>query len=403
MSSSEFASEAELEQTRCVDLSLSWACNARCAFCSQDPGRRARPGLDERAAASHIWAAWRDGFRRLGFSGGEPTVEPALERLVALGRRVGFRSVRLQTNGLRLASEDYARRLLDAGLTTARLSAHGLGPVHDALVGVPGAAERQREAARLLRRLGARLGVNMVLTRPALPGLLAACAAWLDAGVTSLTLIYPRLEGAMAEAAGTLAPRYAELAGPLEAVFALFEREGLEAPLLLHFVPCLFPGLESRMLGWHRFDARVVEPDGRVGDLDLTVAASKERPDSCAPCAYRGRCPGVDRAYLGRFGTAEFVPRAARAPTRARPPSCDPGRRLLTENELCVLRLLAAGPLDTDGLIAAAGRTPLCQDCRGGHIVLDAAERLVLMGRARRERRRGRYWWTGIDDGQEGG
>lgn len=400
MSSSDFVPESELEQTRCVDLSLSWACDARCAFCSQDPGRRGRPGLGERAAAAHIWAAWRDGFRRLGFSGGEPTVEPALERLVAVGRRAGFRSVRLQTNGLRLAEERVARRLVEAGLTTVRLSAHGVPAVHDALVRVPGAAARQKAAAALLRRLGVRLGVNMVLTRPALGGLADAVGSWLDAGITSFTLIYPRLEGAMAASAERLAPRYAELEGPLEAVFARLEREGLEPPLLLHFVPCLFPGLETRMLGWHRFDARVVEPDGRVGDLDETVAASKARPAACAPCAYRERCPGVDRAYLARFGAGELSPRAARAPSRARPPSRDAARARLTENELCVLHLLAAGPLDTDALLERAGGTPLCQDCRGGHAVLDAAERLAAMGRVARRRRRGRYVWSLPDGGQ---
>ncbi|TBR21813.1 radical SAM protein [bacterium] len=395
----DFVSEAVLEQTRCVDVSLSWACNARCRFCSQDPARRPHPGLAERDAARHIWAAWRDGYRRLGFSGGEPTVDPGLERLVALGRRAGFRSIRLQSNGLKLADADYAGLLVDRGLTTVRLSVHGAPSDHDALVGVLGAAALQRRAARVLRSLGCRLGVNMVLTRPALAGLEAGVAEWLrEGGVTSFTLIYPRFEGAMAAEAAALAPSFSELAGPLERVMRLLEAEGLEPPLLLHFTPCLLPGYESRMLGWHRFDARVVEPDGRVSDLDESVAASKEFPERCAACAYRARCPGVDRAYLARFGAGEFAPRAARAPSRVRGPSVDPGRRLLTENELCVLRLLSGGALGTEAFLRRAERTPLCQDCRGGQSVTDAAERLVRMGRVRRTFRKGRYEWSAVPD-----
>lgn len=401
MAGADFVSEAVLEQTRCVDVSLSWACNARCRFCSQDPARRPRPGLSARAATAHVLKAWRDGYRRLGFSGGEPTVDPGLERLVAVGRKAGFRSVRLQSNGLRLADPAYARRLVALGLSTVRLSVHGVPETHDALVGVPGAAARQRRAAANLRELGCRLGVNMVLTRPALPGLEAAVSDWLrDAGVTSFTFIYPRLEGAMAGELDALAPRFSEAAGPLERVFRLFEAEGLEAPLLLHFTPCLMPGLESRMLGWHRFDARVVEPDGRVSDLDVTIAASKEFPAACGACAYRPRCPGVDRAYLDRFGDAEFRPLLARLPSRVRPPTDDPGRRFLTDNELCVLRVLAGGALPTAALLERAADTPLCQDCRGGQSILDAAERLARMGRVARRRRRGRYEWSAADGGQ---
>lgn len=400
MPEADFVSEAVLEQTRCVDVSLSWACNARCRFCSQDPARRPRPGLPEREAVRHLWAAWRDGYRRLGFSGGEPTVDPGLERLLAVGRRAGFRSVRLQTNGLRLASQEYARRLVDCGLTTVRLSVHGAPRDHDALVGVPGAAARQRRAARLLRRLGCRLGVNMVLTRPALGGLEAGVAQWLREGVTSFTLIYPRLEGAMAAEAATLAPSFTELEGPLQRVLRLLEAEGLEPPLLLHFTPCRLPGYEDRMLGWHRFDARVIEPDGRVSDLDEAVAASKRFPERCSACAYRPRCPGVDRAYLDRFGAGEFVPREQRLPSRVRPPTDDPGRRMLTENELCVLHLLSGGPLGTEAFLRRAAQTPLCQDCRGGQAVLHAAECLARMGRVRRTWERGRYVWSVPDTGQ---
>jgi MoaA/NifB/PqqE/SkfB family radical SAM enzyme len=401
MDAADFVSEAVLEQTRCVDVSLSWACNARCRFCSQDPARRPRPGLSARDAAAHVLKAWRDGYRRLGVSGGEPTADPGLERLVAVGRKVGFRSVRLQSNGLRLADAAYARRLVELGLSTVRLSVHGVPDTHDALVGVPGAASRQRRAAENLRELGCRLGVNMVLTRPALPGLEAAVSDWLHgAGITSFTFIYPRFEGAMAGELDSLAPRFSEAAVALERVFRLFEAEGLEAPLLLHFTPCLMPGLESRMLGWHRFDARVVEPDGRTSDLDEAIAAAKGFPAACAACAYRARCPGVDRAYLARFGDAEFRPLAARPPSRVRPPTDDPGRRLLTDNELCVLRVLAAGPQFTEGLLARAADTPLCQDCRGGQSVLDAAERLARLGRVARRRHRGRYEWRAADGGQ---
>lgn len=403
MAAEPFVSEDVLEQTRCLDVSLSYACNARCRFCSQDPARRGEAALPLRRAARRIHEAYAAGFRRLGFSGGEPTAAPDLARLIAFGRRTGYRSVRLQTNGLRLADERYARALAEAGLTTARLSIHGVPEVHDGLVGVPGAHARLEAAARNLRRLGLRLGVNVVLTRPALEGLPELCERWLVAeGLTSFTFIRPLAYGAMAGEAAALEARCSELASAMEGVCRVFEREGLEPPLLLHFTPCLLPGRESRMLGWHRFDAWTVEPDGTVSDLDENVSRVKGRPDSCAGCVYEARCPGIDRGYLARHGAAEFRPAARKAPARGGPPSTDPRRRLLTENELCVLSMLRRGALDTEALLTLAEAAPLCQDCRGGAAILAAAERLERMGRLRRVRRGGRYLWDSVDPRQEG-
>ena len=402
MGAEPFVSEDVLEQTRCLDVSLSYACNARCRFCSQDPARRGEAGLPLRKAARRIHEAYAAGFRRLGFSGGEPTAAPDLARLIAFGRRTGYRSVRLQTNGLRLADARYAQALAEAGLTTARLSVHGTPEVHDSLVGVAGAHERLEKAAENLRGLGLRLGVNVVLTRACLQGLGELCERWLlSKGLTSFTFIRPLAYGAMAAHTAELEARCGELAAAMERVCRLFEREGLEPPLLLHFTPCLLPGRETRMLGWHRFDAWTVEPDGTLGDLDENVARVKGRPDTCAGCAYEERCPGVDRGYLERHGSGEFRPLPRRAPSRGGPPSSDPRRRLLTENELCVLSLVGRGPLDTDGLMTLAEAAPLCQDCRGGAAVLAAAERLLRMGRVRRVRRGGRYLWTAVDRRQE--
>ncbi|MFH1724378.1 MAG: radical SAM protein [Elusimicrobiota bacterium] len=385
-----------LEQTRCLDISPSNACNARCLFCSQDDGDREMGRLDPAATARHIYWAFRNGYRRLGLSGGEPTLLPELPRLIRFARKVGFHSIRLQTNGIRLADASYAQRLVEAGLSTVRFSVHGHeAGLHDGLVGIPGAFKSALSAIGNMRRLRCRLGLNIVLNadnHAFLPEFFELFLRRLE--ITNFMVIYPLYDGNMGREADRMGFRLSEALPSLEKAFRLFEEEGLEPPLLLHFTPCLLPGYESRMLGWYRFEARVVEPDGRGKDLDEAVRSRKLRPSSCEGCAYRPRCPGVDRGYLDRYGAAEFRPLAQRAHARTRPPSDDPRRRILTENERCVLGILSTGPRPTDDLLSAAVDTPLCQDCRGGPAVLQAAERLARMGRIRRSWSGGKYLWT---------
>ncbi|MCJ7614246.1 radical SAM protein [Candidatus Bathyarchaeota archaeon] len=63
----------------------------------------------------------------LQFSGGEPTIRKDLFELIQKAKELGFHHVEVNTNGLRLAqSVDFARGLLEAGVSTVYLQFDGL-------------------------------------------------------------------------------------------------------------------------------------------------------------------------------------------------------------------------------------------------------------------------------------
>jgi uncharacterized radical SAM superfamily Fe-S cluster-containing enzyme len=65
----------------------------------------------------------------LQFSGGEPTVREDLFELIRAAKKLGFRHVEVNTNGIRLAhSVEYCRRLIEAGMSTLYLQFDGLTP-----------------------------------------------------------------------------------------------------------------------------------------------------------------------------------------------------------------------------------------------------------------------------------
>lgn len=392
------ASPAMLDETRCLDLSVSYACNAKCLFCSQDfAWRREDPrGLGLRESAKKIWQGYQAGYRKLAISGGDPTVLPYLDRLVRFAQKTGFQAIRLQSNGIRLADEGYVARLMNAGLTTVKLSIHGHNAaIHDRLVAVPGAFAACLKAIKVLRSHHCRLGINIVLNSENYRHLPEFFEFFIhEAGITTFTIIYPLYSGNMVVEADRIGVPIEATVPFVRRGLRIFERLGLELPTLLHFLPCLLPGYEERMIGWHRYNAQVVEPDGAARDLDLSVKRHKTLLDTCDACVYQRRCPGIDKKYLERFGPSAFSPVTERAPSRVAPPSRDPRRAVLTENERCVLALLERGPLTTGRLLEAARNFPLCQDCRGGAAIAMAAEWLCQMGRVMRERVEGRYIWT---------
>jgi len=388
------------EGSRCFDMVLNYACNARCLFCSQHPEwRKASCTLPFARAVEHIYASYQNGYRRLGFSGGEPTIRRDLVKLIALARRIGYSYIRIQTNGLRIADFAYARSLVDAGLNFVKFSIQGHRPeLHDRLVRVPGAFDRCLRSIENLKKLKAGIGVNIVLNRWNYRQLPDFCRFFLrDLEISNFVIIAPLYEGAMRENSSRIGVRLTELAPYVRAAYEVFAEIGFPTPLLLlHFTPCVLPGYERQMLGWSAFNTTVVNPDGERKDLDAAVQNHTLKADSCRRCVYNARCLGVDRSYAELFGLAEISP-LAKVPRSPEGLGAAQGRPrpVMTDNERCVLEVLkTAGPLDTKRFLAAAEAIPLCKDCRDENAVLVAAETLVRMGLVQRAFRDGKYRWS---------
>ena len=70
-------------------IKLGYRCNNDCLFC-ECRSRRDLPPVGKRKLAEKIQLAGRLGFKRVVFTGGEPTLNPDLPHLVALTRRLGM-------------------------------------------------------------------------------------------------------------------------------------------------------------------------------------------------------------------------------------------------------------------------------------------------------------------------
>ena len=101
-------------------------CNLSCSYCFASSG----PGGDHRSTdeVDALLDTVADaGGRPIQFSGGEPTVRDDLPELVERARGRGIDHVEVNTNGIRLATEEgYAAALADAGVTAIYLQFDGL-------------------------------------------------------------------------------------------------------------------------------------------------------------------------------------------------------------------------------------------------------------------------------------
>ena len=111
-------------------ISVTDRCNFRCVYCMPLEGLEWLPKSDI-LSYEEITAVVRQlaplGLRRLRITGGEPTIRPDLDRLVAMLKAVpGVEDIALSTNGVRLPA--MAQALVAAGLDRVNISIDSLRP-----------------------------------------------------------------------------------------------------------------------------------------------------------------------------------------------------------------------------------------------------------------------------------
>ena len=308
------------------ELFLNYACQAKCAFCYNPPitDELLRRELSFAQAAEALYAAARGGARRLNLHGGEVTLRDDLPKILRLARKVGFEQITLVTNGVRLGDARYAKSLVAAGVTHARLSIHAPeAAVHDAIVEVPGAFDRCLRAVGHLKKLGVPVGFNYVLIRRNLALLPAFLKRFVvDGGRDDVIVYFPHERGMMALNADEIAVSYSDARASLLKSASLLDAAGkLSALLVANVPPCAAPELADLLLDWERSPgeaaAAMLGPEGRASDLNAMKDGQKSAIPACRACALRERCRGVEGEYVRRFGDGEFRALAAVPPALA--------------------------------------------------------------------------------------
>lgn len=127
-------------------------CNNNCLFCMESRAQQMHvPSLD---AARRIFKKVRQRVDAILFTGPDPTVNLHLARYLLCASQMGYKHLRLVTNGRMLHYFDYARSLFKSGLTEINISLHGSRPsVHDALSRTPHSFEETLEGCKNLMKL----------------------------------------------------------------------------------------------------------------------------------------------------------------------------------------------------------------------------------------------------------
>lgn len=329
-----------------IEINLGMVCNNRCVFCANAQVRPAqRRWVARDQVVAEIERAAAQGYRALGFLGGEVTLYPHAAEVVRMARDLGFGRIALCTNGRRLARPAVLDALLDAGATRFTLSVHSHeAEIEDRLNARKGAfAEKLAGIDNLVRASAAGRLPDGVSINSCIHGdnydRLAAMAGFFHArGIRDMRFNFIRPEH---RAVGNveLVPRLSECIP--EALRLLREnRRRLGMTITFGDIPlCLWPApflADTAVARQHIGELRDLDTDVaefrdpkapfRFNWRHLRTTTLKTYVPACKACAARGPCEGPWTKYVELHGATEFRPIALRpqlpavAPAR-RPPS----------------------------------------------------------------------------------
>lgn len=142
-----------------LSIETGFSCNALCGFCPQ-LGYRGKqsgglePDLSTEEIRERIRFGARNGYRQIGFSGGEPTIRKDFIDLIAYARSQGFRLIAVTTNGMMMGYPAFAAACVRAGLNSINLSINGhTARLHDAMMRTPGSFDQAMKALDNLKIL----------------------------------------------------------------------------------------------------------------------------------------------------------------------------------------------------------------------------------------------------------
>ncbi|MCA1949389.1 MAG: radical SAM protein [Treponema sp.] len=192
-----------------AELALTYRCNNACRFCYAGCGlpngtsaAEAQHPEQDTAAYKRIIDIFADQAQVpfFSFTGGEPTLRPDLEELIAYARTKNL-VTNLVTNGT-LITEERAQALKAAGLGSAQVSVEGpRADVHDSLVGSHSSFDATLRGIAALQRAGIPTQTNTTITRdnidliPLMPAFLSG----LGVERFAMNLFIPTIPGAEAD------------------------------------------------------------------------------------------------------------------------------------------------------------------------------------------------------------
>lgn len=132
-----------VDENQILLVMTGFSCNDNCIMCSTKPKSLDFPDRSTKEIISDLINGRKQGYVRIEFTGGEPTIRKDILYLVKKARDLGYRDIGLSTNGRMLSYDKFSKAIYNNGLRRINVSLYGYNSkTHDSITRTPRSFEQ---------------------------------------------------------------------------------------------------------------------------------------------------------------------------------------------------------------------------------------------------------------------
>lgn len=305
------------------EIYLGYACNRACRFCFVEKKDKARYKtiIPFRKICGQLLSAYQSGFRSVSFLGGEPTVYADLPKLILTARKIGYTSIVIFSNGLKLSDKKYIKLLYDSGLNGINLNLPACEEESfNYLTNSSDGFKKAISAVKNIVELKIPLIAVCVLNKYNYKKLPEYASFYNKLGIKVFVLQYTKFQGSINASDESASQNIQDIAVPMsdcskgiKDMTGYCLLQNIYPPFVEILPPCILEDYASRVIDFNQTaddynKDNVMHPDNSVKvTFDVSYTGRLKIP-VCEQCVYKNKCYGIEKNYISVFGDKEFKP-----------------------------------------------------------------------------------------------
>jgi len=294
---------------------VGYACNNRCQFCI-DSNKRDLLNKTTWQIEQEMTEARQRGTTYLELIGGEMTIRPDLIHLIKFAKVLGFSTIMMATNGRRYAYDDYAKKIVEAGLTDIVFSIHGhQAKLHDHFTQVKGSFNQLVKGFTNMKKLlGLKhIGSNTTIVKQNYKHLPAIGRMIEQMGVANSEFIFVDCnEGGAHDNFYKFVPKISVAAPYIHQCLDIGQKNQLPHWHIRYVPLCYFKDYLnqiSELMEVKHFQTEHLAPDFVNWDVEGSrKKIGRVKPKKCQGCQLYNQCEGIWKTYFKYYGDKELKP-----------------------------------------------------------------------------------------------
>lgn len=267
-----------------------------------------------------------NGYKSVGFLWWDISIHPKIIEIINYSKKVWFQDISIISNGVRFSDTDFARKVVEAGLTRINISIHShLHDIEDYLTRVPGWLEKKLKAIDNFNNLygswllKAPLSINIVLNRHNLATIVETVLFFsIKKNIKDIRINFVWLDDMIKENWDDLKISYSEIMPYLKSLIYISLKYDFR--LTFDTIPaCIFYKVDPKnhkylinTFLWENLD-HITEVDWSNNNTVFDWQEKKKNIlktqfPQCSECVYMNKCQWVWKEYSQLYWWEEFIP-----------------------------------------------------------------------------------------------